>query len=470
MCGLVGMVGNAYEQDKKALKNLLQFDVVRGLDSTGLAVVHKNDGKIKVMKKSGGPEHLFETSDFTKGVYNGPMSKVFIGHNRAATKGEVNDKNAHPFHHHSVVGAHNGTLVSTYMLEDGDKFDVDSEAIFFNLDKYDVESVIPKIYGAYALTWYDAIEGRLFVIRNNQRPLYWCRRTDKDVIFWASEAWMLKIALGRNSIAHTEPKEFEADMLYSIDVSNKGEKSTYLPMRDRNWEEEGIIKGYSPPPRKPQHNHSGHGHGGNGSNVVPFVKGPSSNNSNIFSGSDKKGDVRDESMKKLANTTIQFRVSDVKIGLSKTPYLSCFPDNPAEDWDIRVFGKGHNDWESWKEGRLDKVYEGHVKRFVKLYTNGRKESYLLIDLRTIKEVEPESHIYPKENEEDPESRFYQGFNGAYLTHEEWKKATACGCALCNNDADPDDEDLTFVSDKEFFCGDCIDTEFAVSWINLAGLK
>lgn len=472
MCGLIGMIGNAYEQDKKALKNLLQFDVVRGGDSTGLAVVDKNDGKIKVMKKKGGPDHLLETASFNKGVYNGPAGKVFIGHNRAATKGAVTDENAHPFHHNSVVGAHNGTLVSTYMLENGDKFDVDSEAIFYNLDKFDIESVIPNIWGAYALTWYDAIEERFFVIRNKERPLYWTRRTDKDVIFWASEAWMLRIALARNNIAHGEIEEFKEDTLYSFDLSNKSENYVHVPMRDRDWEDEGILKGYVPKKqtRSNYHYSGSQNNGGSESNVVPFVGAPSSNKSNIFSGSGtNRADQRDEAMKKLANTIVKFRVSEVKLGLSKTPYLSCFPDNPAEDWDIRIFGKGHKDWESWKEGRLDKVYEGHIKRFVKNFINGKKEAYLLVDLRSIKEVDPTHTNYPKEEDDEVEGRFFTGYMGAYLTHDEWKKATSCGCALCSSPAQADDDDMMFVSETEYFCGNCIDTEFAQNWMQLANV-
>ena len=96
MCGLVGMAGNVVEQDKKALKYLLRFDTVRGEDSTGLAVVTEKDNKIEVHKRVGVPDLLFEEDAAfdAKHIYQGPRGKVFIGHNRYATRGKITDDNA----------------------------------------------------------------------------------------------------------------------------------------------------------------------------------------------------------------------------------------------------------------------------------------------------------------------------------------------------------------------------------------
>src|SRR5690606_33357806 len=175
-----------------------------------------------------------------------------------------------PFLHDGVVGAHNGTLTSVSTLVDGDKFDVDSEAIFYNLSMFDAKDVIKDVWGAYALTWYDDAAEKVFIIRNSQRPLFWTRRKDKDVIFWASEKWMLDVALMKAGVSHDEINEFAVNTLYSFDVSSVD----VAKIRTKTWETEKDVLGYVPPAPKPTHKTVFHtGQGGGRSNVVPFSGG-----------------------------------------------------------------------------------------------------------------------------------------------------------------------------------------------------
>lgn len=501
MCGLVGMAGNIVEADRKALKILLTLDATRGEDSTGLAVVQEKDNNIEVYKKVGGPHLLFNEPIFdNKNIYNGPRGKVFIGHNRHATKGKVTDENAHPFKHDGVVGAHNGTLQSVHKLEKGNKFDVDSEAIIYNLSQYKAEDVIPNIHGAYALTWYDDVADCLFVIRNKDRTLYWTRRKDKDVIFWASEEWMLEVALQKAGIQFGDITLFETDKLYTLDVSSV----VPVEFRKIDWVDEGKVEGYKTPPvvHKPQRSHvftqhQGHGHGGNGtSNIIPFTP-PRGTSSNSSKSSYSKEEIA--FMKLMVDTDIKFRIGGVKKGVSKSEYLSAYPDNPDIGYDIRIYATNDKRWDSWKKKFHNTTFKGRIKRVVENRWGSDKEVYFLIDLRSIQEVVEEPRVplcggtdspsttkntshsetsvdasrsnleedgLPPSNTttfldhilsgESVHTLLYEGFQGRFLTHDEWKDCTRNGCASCGDNASEFDCDLAFINHEDFLCGKCVD--------------
>src|SRR3546814_19849994 len=103
----------------------------RSQDSTGICSVTKNDNDWLTLKNVGNSYDMFSTKDF------GDLMKrthlMLFGHNRAATKGAVNQENAHPFNHGDIVGCHNGTLYNVTNLDAPKDLKVVSENIFYDM-------------------------------------------------------------------------------------------------------------------------------------------------------------------------------------------------------------------------------------------------------------------------------------------------------------------------------------------------
>lgn len=223
MCGHVGLAGKLEMKDEATMKRLLVLDYFRGPDSTGFAALRKS-GEVKISKMATNPIDLFDTNRF-KDALSGWNSTVFLGHNRFATKGGVNNMNAHPYEFDHIVGAHNGTLdVSSWnALETaiGEKFPVDSMAIIAGIAKLGIEAVIPMLKGAWALVWINKIEGTLNFLRNKERPFWYAYTSDFTKVLWASEYVMIQAATKMSPVA------------YDMHVSTDG--FTYFQSKEDWW-------------------------------------------------------------------------------------------------------------------------------------------------------------------------------------------------------------------------------------------
>lgn len=210
---------------------MLILDSLRGEHSTGVAVVPRAGGHVKMAKQVGNPFELFDTKAFNSAMAG--TQKVMIGHNRYATQGAINKRNAHPFEFETLVGAHNGTLTNKWQFPDARDFEVDSEALYNSIEVDGVDKSIKLAKGAWALTWWDKQEETLNFLRNDERTLFFTMTKDEKQIFWASEAWMLYAALGRHGIEYKEVMPFKEDLLHTIPVGNQGllGKPTIRPVK-----------------------------------------------------------------------------------------------------------------------------------------------------------------------------------------------------------------------------------------------
>jgi len=212
MCGLNGVYGSITKKEKTAFSLLQMFSQMRGRDSTGVGLVHNNKKKpAQVYKTVGGQESLVLEFDKVFDQFNWELSafdlRCIVGHNRWATVGEVNDKNAHPFQHKNVIGTHNGTIplyeLSHCTTHAWNKSD--SQVLIEELGEgKDIAEIVKHVKGAWALVWYDETERRLHMARNKERTLFVTKSTDEKTLFWASEGWMLTLALARSGVKHDD--------------------------------------------------------------------------------------------------------------------------------------------------------------------------------------------------------------------------------------------------------------------------
>lgn len=202
MCGLVGIAGQMTAKDDAIIKRLLMYDYFRGPDSTGLAAIRGN-GDVYLAKIASDPVTLFDTGKFKSAISS--ISRVYMGHNRAATRGLINNHNAHPIEYDHIIGAHNGTLdqFSWDRLEKAidEKFPVDSQALIAAIAKLGVKDAIELCTegrdthtGAWSLTWFDKTDNSINFLRNKHRPMWIAHAKDFRRILWASEWWMLEAA------------------------------------------------------------------------------------------------------------------------------------------------------------------------------------------------------------------------------------------------------------------------------------
>jgi hypothetical protein len=227
MCGIVGIitpVQSGFTQDEvKAFTDMLFVDTLRGWDSTGVFVVD-SDHDVEILKGAyNGPEFI------GKSKYKELMStaymrgRMMIGHNRAATRGTVNDKNAHPFWvEDNVVLVQNGTWFGDHKhIKDTE---VDSEAIAHLVHDHqdDLQNAFNKINAAYALIWYNRDKKTLYVTRNDDRPLH-IAYLDNGVIMFASEKSTIEFAVNRQGLKLKEaPYQLKEDNLNMWTFNKKG--------------------------------------------------------------------------------------------------------------------------------------------------------------------------------------------------------------------------------------------------------
>lgn len=446
MCGIVGCVGKIWKNEEDAFKLMLQFDTTRGPHSTGVLSVRTNHKNWGYLKSVGTPWELMSCKGWA-GLIN-PAHRLLLGHNRWATAGEINNDNAHPFHHGKFVGVHNGTLRGQHRLKDYKKFDVDSENIYYNMDEEGVEETIKKLNGAFALVWYNIEEGVVQMCRNKERPLYLCKSEEGKTYFWASEPWMLKVALGKCGIKHTEPVELEEGKLLTLEVPETldlSEHAAYLP-KIKKVELYDATTHYSSNNWSYNTYSNKNDRDGVKSNIVPFIR-PA---------------VGSKQLRAYCGNSVFFSVIGSR-SLGNMDYILCEVEDETSP-EIRIFVN-----QKTKLGRLLLSSNKYFRAKVKGSTAKEKYgNYLTVDHRTIEEVEDTPDVIKQlelisqrdeSNEgvisEEDKKIMLPANNGKMVPLDKWFKATERGCSWCSDFPRVADADaLTWFAEDQFLCPSC----------------
>lgn len=471
MCGLVGVAGNIQFSEKRVFANLLFMDQLRGKHSTGVAAIDK-DSKVELFKEVGPPMNLFAHKDWFDDDFEIKRYglKALIGHNRYATVGAKTADNAHPFHHGDVVGAHNGTLKYIYQIPEANKFQVDSEAIFYNFNKLGVKETMAHLNGAWALTWYNTESETMNFMRNDERPLYYVYTKDEDCLFWASDPEMLTLALDYSPVKY-DPSgifQFKPFLHYTLDMKGG------LSVKNKSFEyDEEEIKGFTPPVASYQNHNHNTGYGN-------YFRDHANANLNVIAQGNRGTPPDDEEMKRMkayVGKDIEFFIKGERMDYNKVPYLLAESVASNEYWEIRLYAKDHKRRAELLKDNGNSSYNAKVRKVNKRWdhTLSKPDVYMLIDLRTISE--PSSWDTPMM---DPNTDFlviggpdgtkggdnipfdwtpdleYIGYKGEKLSYDQFIIATRHGCDWCCEDAENlhDPSKLKFFTPDSFICPIC----------------
>lgn len=257
MCGLVAVINKMSHGFTKEqcdiFDNLLFLDQLRGMHSTGSFLVD-NRNQMQWIKEASNATDFRQTK-----VYNDHLNTAFksgsalVGHNRHATKGEINDENAHPFTvDDRITLIHNGTLYGDHKKLANTEVDSHAIAHVIHNNGDDVEKALKELTGAYALIWHDYKNQTLNFVRNSQRPLFWIETPTTWI--WSSEPAMLAFVVSRFSLKPiAEPQALQTDTLCTftlvnakwevtnkdLDLTTKYTSTPTTPYKGPAWYEDG---------------------------------------------------------------------------------------------------------------------------------------------------------------------------------------------------------------------------------------
>jgi hypothetical protein len=469
-------MGSLGVQEERVFKFLLELDTSRGPHSTGVCVVPRNETeylKPKVVKSLGTPWMLYEAPEWKTALTG--INKVVMGHNRWATRGAITADNAHPFEFDKVIGAHNGTIHNQHFFDSKHLYQVDSQSLYSHLNSAeDVKSTLENINGAFALTWWDKQAKTMNFARNKDRPLCFVLSENGQCLFWASEAWMLSIALQKAGMKVGEIRQFTELMHYVFDLNGAAGQPLQKPRVS-------IIKEYVPPVFKGGYRSTWgdqfeeyDGYNGFRRKKFQEVYNPPANQQQKVLPSPQQQPQQQQPQqqpagKKLgkygAGEYITFTIVKVifdSVGAENGRIEAQIVGNTSIP--VYLFPKKHSvDWKLLAHVGLR--FRGKIKKV------SEKPRYLLVDLRSIvvdKGLNTLNvrDLSDEDGDEDDEVLYPVGSRGHKMCKEDFIVATSQGCGVCGMTAHPEDAaSIVWVyDDKEYICPDCTNTDIAKQYI------
>lgn len=445
MCGLVGVAGTLNQDIIKAFYQLLVIDQLRGQHSTGVAHVSSYNNDVSVMKVVGGPEQLLEMTSFEKMMRVNP--KVLIGHNRYATSGKITKNNAHPFDFDNVVGAHNGSLRAYARLPGFGKYDVDSQVLYDAIDQWGIEDTLPKVGGAYCLTYFDKGDQSMNFIRNTERPLYIAEVNKGAAIVWASEEGMLDWILHRNNITAEEIYSLSPDVLVTVSLKTGGKLIAQTKALKGGTEISTSVV-----PFRGTHGYQQTGTQTSQATTTTTSSTGTANGALVGSDGREKPDM--EAAKEKGSL---FRLGLEGVTSHGAPFYECTKAGSEKKY--RLYTNQNNSYTAGLKSGLEIIADTNGMEYV---GNSCVYRILASSVKVVvgevvevvlssETVDDDGVILAKAVNEPEDGVYFEDSQGRYMARKEWVKRYG-NCAYCSGDVDPT-EQWKFIHD-EILCQDC----------------
>lgn len=423
ICGLVGAAGDLMYKHEKFFRIALILDTVRGIDSTGAAIIKPN-GQLNLAKKLGHAYELLDSQKFNTGIQG--LNRVLIGHNRWATQGGVNTANAHPYEFDTLVGAHNGTLKNKWNFgQDHNRHPVDSYCLYSHLNEHGAEETIPLMEGAWALTWYSFKDKTINMIRNQERPLFIATEEKTGNLLWASEPWMVQVAADKAELKISRPVQIDEDTLYSWAINEKG------GLVEQNQKK---IFGK----QTPFHQASGSSKSGESSTKTGAKPNQSiTPTGKVVTFPIQQGQSSSPAMQTgykigyAGTTDVRLEVLGEGVDMHGARYISCFdPANP--NLQLRLYISAREAFSRY-DGR---IIIGTIGKY-HMVSGTVSKGYYKIEFSSHR-LEKEEKLYPNEH-------------GELIEEEEWVEKFGT-CQWCSTNIFPDEVSIRFIETNGKECG------------------
>lgn len=440
MCGIWGLVRGKtmnLTAEQKFLRTCMVAGSVRGEHGAGMFLPQKETTKQssgptetesadsqqngllmpQIVKVMGCGSDLLYQPETTKALEYPSLNSAWavVGHNRAATTGDISDETAHPFCTSPITLVHNGFFSQARSLPgvvEHRSGKVDSEYMCESMAAVGYEKALGAGEGAYALAWHDARTNVLRFARNAQRPLHFMELASGTILF-ASEGDMLWWAAGRAGFTRTEVRMLSTQTLLEIDSEGNAVASALKleePTRPfwRGWE----------------------GYNGNGYRGRSTRDGAGSSNTNPTRG-----------MNKLKR---QFDLSGAS-RLTFTP-VSVLPHNKSMEI---LLGS------ATLIGNSTKVVDAAMYVHKKTYKIG--DPPMIVRPTGVTTVRVKGSTYPCVAVIAPrETEMHKGPNGEFLTLAEWLVATSHGCTQCKKAlSSSQSPEIHWMSTGQPMCPECV---------------
>lgn len=400
MCGIWGVIKGprtSLFDMRKFLGNSLVAGTVRGDHGAGLMLLPNIAGPAHIVKAAESGDQLIyrEPTQRMLSTQNLASMWAVIGHNRAATVGDISDEATHPFQHGNITLVHNGGVSSPGQLPGVKKWNVnrvDSDGICESIAASGYEETLKHTYGAYALAWHDAEQNVLRLVRNAQRPLHFMR-TACGALLLASEGDMLWWLAGRAGFQRGSVRELKTHLVLTIPKEGKIE-ATPAP-----------IAFYQPPPFRER--------------VLPVVYTTPANGAN--SGGDSVSLWRATGLDKLGltgNSVLEFTIEEIEA-------------HHGNQFKYRGTAVEVGDKEL---GIVHAVMFGHAQAALEVGVtiNARPTGMYKADKKARNSTLPTIVVRPIAGNGvkiEPE-QLYPGPKGEMISRSDWLRETSRGCVQC----------------------------------------